>query len=237
MAPERIGRTPGRAPGPPTGRATAGAISDTPERPPDQTARRATNRTDGQPEARTRDPEAAARELCLRLLTTAPRTRTQLATALRRRGLPDSVADGVLGRFAETGLIDDAAFACAWVESRHHSRGLSRRLLATELRQRGVGDDDVRHAIGGLDPQQEAVTARRLVDSKLAATRGQPPRARTRRLAGMLARKGYPAALVFRVVREALGEEGIDAGNAGLDESEEAAFDAADTWPDGAGGW
>jgi regulatory protein len=233
MVPPRTGRTPGRAPG----RATAGAISDTPERPPDQTARRATNRTDGQPEAKTRDPEATARELCLRLLTTAPRTRTQLATALRRRGLPDSVADGVLGRFAETGLIDDAAFACAWVESRHHSRGLSRRLLATELRQRGVGDDDVRHAIGGLDPQQEAVTARRLVDSKLAATRGQPPRARTRRLAGMLARKGYPAALVFRVVREALGEEGIDAGNAGLDESEEAAFEAADTWPDGAGGW
>ena len=233
MVPPRTGRTPGRA----SGRTVAGATSDTPERATDQTGWRATNRTDGQPEGRTRDPQASARELCLRLLTTAPRTRAQLATALRSRGIPDSAADEVLGRFAETGLIDDAAFASAWVESRHYSRGLSRRLLMAELRQRGVGDDDVRHAIGGLDPQQEAVTARRLVDSKLAATRGQPPRARTRRLAGMLARKGYPAALVFRVVREALAEEGIDAANAGLDEWEEAAFEAADTWPDGGGGW
>ncbi len=140
----------------------------------------------------------------------------------------------------ETGLIDDAAFASAWVESRHYSRGLSRRSLATELRQRGVGDDDVRHATGELDPQQEAVTARRLVDSKLAATRGQPPRARTRRLAGMLARKGYPAAMAFRVVHAALAAEGaaaegIDAAEAGLDEWAEAAFEAVDAWPDGAG--
>ena len=242
MAPRPTSRPRGRAPG----RTTAGATSDTPEHATGQTARRATSGTDGQPdgqrEARTRDPEATARELCLRLLTTAPRTRAQLATALRRRGIPESVADGVLGRFAETGLIDDAAFASAWVESRHYSRGLSRRALATELRQRGVGDDDVRHATDELDPQQEAATARRLVDSKLAATRGQPPQARTRRLVGMLARKGYPAAMAFRVVHAALAAEGgalaaegIDAAEAGLDEWAEAAFEAVDAWPDGAG--
>jgi regulatory protein len=181
-----------------------------------------------------REPEAAARETCLRLLTAAPRTRAQLAGALRRRGVPESVADQVLGRFAETGLIDDAAFASAWVESRHYSRGLSRRALAAELRQRGVADDDVRDAVSELDPQQEAATARRLVNAKLAATRGQPPRVRTRRLAGMLARKGYPAGLVFRIVREAFEAEGIDAAEAGLDESAEAAFEGADPWPDGA---
>jgi regulatory protein len=181
------------------------------------------------------DPAATAREVCLRLLTGAPRTRAQLAAALRRRGVPESVAEKVLGRFAETGLIDDAAFANAWVESRHYSRGLSRRALAAELRQRGVGDDDVRDAVSELDPQQEAATARRLVNSKLAATRGQPPRVRTRRLAGMLARKGYPPGLVFRIVREALEAEGIDVAEAGLDESAETAFETADSWPDGAG--
>ena len=151
-----------------------------------------------------------------------------LPRALRSRGVPESVAEEVLGRFAEIGLIDDVAFASAWVESRHYSRGLARRALAAELRQRGVGDDEVREAIGELDPQQEAATARRLVDAKLAASRGQSPQVRTRRLAGMLARKGYPAALVFRVVREALEQEGIDAAEAGLDESAEAAFEAAD---------
>src|SRR5262249_23326143 len=79
--------------------------------------------------------EEAARVICLRLLTSGPRTRAQLATALRKRRIPDEVADSVLGRFAEVGLIDDAAFARAWVESRHHGRGLGRRALAAELRE------------------------------------------------------------------------------------------------------
>ncbi len=48
----------------------------------------------------------------------------------------------------------------------------------------------------------------------------------------MLARKGYPAAMVFRVVREALEQEGIDATEAGLDESAEAGLDAVEAWPD-----
>jgi regulatory protein len=186
------------------------------------------------------DAESRAREICLRLLTAAPRTRAQLADALRRRGVPDSAADAILGRFTEAGLIDDAAFARAWVESRHYSRGLSRRALAAELRQRGVADGEVRDAIGELDPDKEAATARSLARAKLAATRGQPPRVRTRRLAAMLARKGYPPAMVFRIIREVMEQEGIGAAEAGLDEAEpgfedaEAGFDMSETGLDSA---
>ena len=180
------------------------------------------------------DPITAAKELCLRLLATAPRTRAQLAAALRRRGVPERVTLDVLGRFTEAGLIDDAAFASAWVESRHHGRGLSRRALAAELLQRGVCDEDVRAAIGDLDPRQEAATARRLVSSRLSATHGQPPQVRSRRLVSLLARRGYPPGLAFRVVREALEEQGIDSLEAGLD-SLEAGLDAAETGMDESG--
>src|SRR5271168_5446837 len=93
------------------------------------------------------DPEAQARQICLRLLTIAPRTRAQLAQALHRRGVPDEAAETVLSRFADVGLIDDAAFARAWVESRHYSRGLSGRALSAELRRRGVAADEIRAAI------------------------------------------------------------------------------------------
>jgi regulatory protein len=155
------------------------------------------------------DPAARAREVCLRLLTLAPRTRAQLADALRKRGIPDETADEVLGRYADAGLIDDAAFARSWVESRHYSRGLAGRALRAELRQRGVAADEIRAAIDEqLGPDAEAGAARRLVAGKLAATRGLPPEQRTRRLAGLLARKGYPAGLAFRVIREALEAEG-----------------------------
>jgi regulatory protein len=162
-------------------------------------------------------PEARARHICLRLLTVAPRTRAQLADAMRRRGVPEEVADRVLDRFADAGLIDDAAFAKAWVESRHHGRGLSRRSLSAELRQRGVDDDDLTEAVETLDPEQEVATARHLVERKLAATRGQPAAARARKVASMLARKGYPAGLVFRLIREAMEQEGAEL--AGIDDA------------------
>jgi len=166
-----------------------------------------------------RDPEAAARAICLRLITVEPRTRSQLAQALQRKQIPDAIADGILDRFTEVGLIDDQAFARAWVESRHHSRGLSRRALSTELRRRGVADDDVREAVETLDPDQEVATARQIVDRKLRSTRGQPPDARARRLVGTLARKGYGAALAYRIVREALEAEGAELAS-GLDDPE-----------------
>jgi regulatory protein len=155
-----------------------------------------------------RDPEAAARQVCLRLLTLAPRTRAQLAGALRRRHIPDRAAAAVLDRFTETGLIDDPAFARAWVESRHHGRGLSRRVLSSELHRRGVADENVHEAIELVDDDQEAAMARKVIAGKVRATRGQPSAARVRKLMGVLARKGYGAALAYRVVREALEAEG-----------------------------
>jgi regulatory protein len=153
------------------------------------------------------DPEAAARQICLRMLTAAPRTRAELARALHRRGVPDEAAEAVLERFADVQLIDDAMFAQAWVDSRHHGRGLARRALAAELRQRGVASEDIQAAVSQLDPDQEQATARALVERRLKSTRGLPKPARFRRLMGMLARKGYSEGLAYRIVREALDDE------------------------------
>lgn len=182
---------------------------------------------DGPPELDA-DPEAVARLICLRLLTAAPRTRAQLAMALRQRGVPATAAETVLGRFTEVGLINDAMFAAAWVESRHYSRGLSGRMLAGELRQRGVDPAEIRAAMEELSPEQEAATARQLVDRRLPGTRRLEPPARVRRLVGLLARKGYPAGLAYRVVREALEQEGLDLAAAGLDLSDTGGLDDED---------
>lgn len=153
------------------------------------------------------DPTDRAREICLRQLAVRPRTRAELATALRRHGIDDRVAATVLDRYDEVGMIDDAAFSQAWVTSRHHGRGLARRALGSELRQRGVAPDTIGEALDQLDPGTEAATARALVDRRLRTATG-PPEAILRRLVGMLARKGYPAGLAYRVVKEALaGDE------------------------------
>lgn len=155
-------------------------------------------------------PAERARAICLRLLTGSPRTRKQLADALRKREIPDDVAEEVLSRFEEVGLINDSAFADAWVESRHHGRGLARRALAQELRTKGVDSTLIDEAVGRLDSEQEEETARELVARKLRSTRGLDRDKRLRRLAGMLVRKGYPEGMALRVVRRALEEEGED---------------------------
>jgi regulatory protein len=175
--------------------------------------------------------EEAARAACLKLLASAPCTRAQLAAALRRRRVPDEIAESVLARFTEVGLIDDAAFARAWVESRHHSRGLARRALAVELRQRGVADGEVRAAVSSLGTQDEASAARRLVAKRLAATRGRPLAARARQLLGMLARKGYSAGLAAQIVLEALEQEEPDNPDDRLDLAQFCEDSASADWP------
>ncbi len=157
------------------------------------------------------DPVDAARQICLHQLEYAPRTRAELAAVLRKKGIEDDIAEQVLSRFAEVGMIDDALFAQMWVTSRHRVKGLAGRALTQELRRKGVADDTAAEAVATLDPEVELTTARALVERRLPATSGLPTDARVRRLAGMLARKGYPAGTAFRVVREALAAEGEQA--------------------------
>lgn len=154
------------------------------------------------------DPESVARAIALRQLTAAPRSRAQLAEAMARRDVPEDVAERVLDRFTEVGLVDDAAYAEILVRSRHAERKLSRRALAQELRRKGVDDEIAREALEQVDDEEEELAARALARKKLAATRGLDREVRLRRAYGALGRKGYGGSLVSRVVREELAAEG-----------------------------
>lgn len=179
--------------------------------------------------AESSDPYEVAREICLRQLSFRPRTRAELATALRKRGVADEVATTVLDRYDEVGLIDDAAFSRAWVSSRHHGRGLARRALASELRQRGVDADVANVALEDLDPDTEAATARSLVERRLRSMGSTPPEMVFRRLVSMLARKGYPAGIAIGAVKDALAERAATSELAAqLDVDELASADLAD---------
>ena len=158
----------------------------------------------GPPEDSPGDPEAVARALCLRALTGAPKTRQQLADLLAGRGVPDDAAETVLDRFTEVGLIDDAAFARAWVTSRQAGRGLARRALGAELRAKGVDPEVAAEAVEAVDDDDERATARRLVERKLPSMRRLDRATATRRMIAMLARKGYSGGLAAAVVRDAL---------------------------------
>jgi regulatory protein len=152
------------------------------------------------------DPEGVGRTILLDSLTGQARTRKELADKLAKREVPEEVAAELLDRFTEVGLIDDSAYARQWVESRHRSRGLAPRALAQELRRKGVGDEEAKEALEQIGEDDQRSAARALVDKKLRTMASLDRQVATRRLAGLLARKGYGAGLAFSVVREAFAE-------------------------------
>lgn len=168
------------------------------------------------------DLNQKARNIVLRQLSAAPKTRHQLAEKLEQRDIPAEVIDQVLDRFEEVELIDDASFAQSWVRSRHRSKGLARRALSMELRKRGVPDHDAEFALEQVTDDDEWTKAHDLVTRKLSrtavplSTDPDDPKQRdriVRRLVGMLSRKGYSPGMAFSVVTDAMGADDLDSSN------------------------
>jgi regulatory protein len=158
------------------------------------------------------DPDAVARRICLQQLDRRARSRSELAAVLRRRGVPDDAADRVLDRFAEVGLVDDAALADMIAGAQHRERGLARRGVAAKLRQRGFDAEVVSAALTGINADDERVRAHQLVIRRQRALAGLPGDVQARRLVALLARKGYPGGLAYEVVREVLATANAEPG-------------------------
>ncbi|WP_158166874.1 recombination regulator RecX [Mycolicibacterium smegmatis] len=166
---------------------------------------------DGEQAQDPRTREEQAKNVCLRLLTVRARTRAELETQLTKRGYPDDVSARVLDRLTEVGLIDDEDFAEQWVRSRHLNAGKGKRALAVELRKKGVDDEVISSALADLDAAAERQRAEQLVRDKLRRERldGTPENdvKVTRRLVGMLARRGYNQSMAYDVVSVELANE------------------------------
>ncbi len=158
------------------------------------------------------DPESVARTILLDQLAGRARTRKELSDKLAAKLVPDEIATRLLDRFEEVGLVDDGAFARSWVSQRHSAdgggKGLAARALAQELRRKGIDDETAREALGELDPADEEESARVLVRRKLRTLSRFDDTTATRRLVGMLARRGYSSGLAFAVVRDELAQAG-----------------------------
>ncbi len=159
------------------------------------------------PSGDVKDPEAAARAVLERRIAMREHSRGELAQALAKKHVEDELAERLLDRFTEVGLIDDERFARMWVESRRRSKGTARSVLSMELRRKGVDADVIEEVLADVDPDSERETAHRLVQKKLRSLQGLDDSTRIRRLTGMLARKGYSAQVAFDVVREELDAE------------------------------
>lgn len=161
------------------------------------------------------DEYSKARALVLRKLTGSPKSRHQLAEALREKEFSEETIAEVLDRMEEVQLVNDAEFAHTWVRTRHELKGLGAAALRRELQDKGVGAEDIESALQQLTAEDEHSAARELIENKLRGVvipTGTGPEDRkerdklTRRLVSMLGRRGHSPGAAIQLVREAIEE-------------------------------
>lgn len=157
-------------------------------------------------EEKSKEIEAAeaAKQVLLRRLSHAPRTRKELAKDLKDKQISDEIATKALDRFEEVGLINDQALATNYVSSQHGRKGLGKNALRQQLRAKGISDDVAMEAISQISEDQEFQAAFALACKKIRSLQKDDPKTQLRKIVGVLARKGYSSNLSFRVAKEVI---------------------------------
>jgi regulatory protein len=159
-------------------------------------------------EEKSKEIEAAdaAKQVLLRRLSHAPRTRKELAKDLKDKDISDDVANLALDRFEEVGLINDQALASNYVSSQHERKGLGKNALRQQLRAKGISDDMALEAISQISDDQEFQVAFALACKKIRSLQRDDAKTQLRKIVGVLARKGYSSNLAFRVAKEVISD-------------------------------
>ena len=96
--------------------------------------------------------------LALRYLYDRPRSEFEVRSRLRRR-YDEQIAETVIERLTEQGLLDDIAFAHAWSQGRTSSRPRSAALIRRELLVKGLDRETAQTAVENLDDEENAYNA------------------------------------------------------------------------------
>lgn len=160
-----------------------------------------TGRTAGLSGATAPEEAERARQIALRILDSAPRSAAKLREALLAREVAGSVADRIIERYREVGLVDDPGLARMIARARHGERGRSRRAIAEELRRKGFEPDDIAGAVAEISDEDESLAAEVLAARRWQALGDVPREARVRRVVALLGRRGYAPGVAFDLAR------------------------------------
>lgn len=160
------------------------------------------------------DPYTRAKTIVYNQLAYSAKTRGQLRKKLQSEGFEAELIEPLLDKFEAAKLIDDAEYAETFVRQKSRTKKLSRAALRRELAERGVRGEEAENALAQRTDEQEREDAAELVRKKLRPGMDLSDRAEkdrvTRRLLGMLARRGYSSSVSMSVVREELAAYGAE---------------------------
>lgn len=153
-----------------------------------------------------------ALEVALRFLGPRARSVAEVRERLGRDGYPPEVIDGVISRLQAQGLLDDLAFARAWLEARDRAHPRATRALWAELRRKGVDAEVIRVAMAeraaAAGGEADVVAARRLLARRRRLLGRLEPGERSRRAYSLLVRAGFSTELARVLAREVEGDGG-----------------------------
>ncbi|MCS4536351.1 recombination regulator RecX [Corynebacterium sp. HS2168-gen11] len=157
------------------------------------------------------EEKAKVRRRALLLLEQRGRSCYELKQRLLALEFPENIIDLVIDDLKRCHLLDDAQFAIEWVKQRHERRSKTRVVLDQELKEKGIGAALRAQALEHIDDESEFEKARALAAKKLRTVRTVPhdyaeKEKILRRVIGMLARRGFPQSMSYRVAQEALAE-------------------------------
>lgn len=160
------------------------------------------------------DPYTRAKTIVYNQLAYSAKTRGQLRKKLQAEGFDAELIEPLLDKFEAAKLIDDAEYAQTFVAQKSRTKKLSRAALRRELAERGVHGEEAENALAQRTDEQEREDAAELVRKKLRpgmdfSDRTEKDRV-TRRLLGMLARRGYSSSVSMSVIREELAAYGAE---------------------------
>lgn len=160
------------------------------------------------------DPYTRAKTIVYNQLAYSAKTRGQLRKKLQAEGFDAELIEPLLDKFEAAKLIDDAEYAQTFVAQKSRTKKLSRAALRRELAERGVRGEEAENALAQRTDEQEREDAAELVRKKLRPGMDLSDRAEkdkvTRRLLGMLARRGYSSSVSMSVIRDELAAYGAD---------------------------
>jgi regulatory protein len=136
------------------------------------------------------------------MLDRAPRSSADLKARLVAKDVEPSIADAIIARYLEVGLLDDRALAAMIARTRQTERGQAPRVIAAELRRKGFSEADIESAVEHITAVVQWESATTLAESRWGRMSGLDSEVKVRRLTAFLGRKGYPASMVFGLVRD-----------------------------------
>ena len=154
-------------------------------------------------ELRAEDERESAFQMAVNYLSYRERSRSELEQHLARHDVSPELSEGVLQRLKENGMLDDSRFARHWMENRNDLRPRSRRMLAFELRRKGLEDGDIQQALENLDDDDAAYRAASAYVRKLRNLDWPDFR---NRLSAFLARRGFSYATAAPIVSRVWAE-------------------------------